>query len=268
LTKHHSSQTQKEALLYLQQHAGEHVSNLRPLFSAVAPLILDQSKIVRDSTLELFKSPDIMDNLQYHIDFVILYIHSAMTHITPEIRSQSTQFLDVLIDAAPKIVCRTAWAKTLSCFFPLLGWSLDISESKQGMKGPSLASSTVSAGLSLGANSTKARLGHLQSLNKLVTVGTDTALDENNSGILFHPDTSKFLMTSTSTNPFASLSLFGTALSTSSSPSVTEDSTSRLDLIRVYWRSLLLGLQDSIKESGQIGRTAKSLLVFLEQRLS
>lgn len=267
LTKHHSSTTQKEAILFLQQHANEHVANMGPLFSAVSPLILDQSKIVRDAVLELFKSRDVYENLQYHIDFIILYIHSAMTHITPEIRSQSTQFLDVLLEAAPKAVCRTAWAKTLSCFFPLLGWKLDNeSGMKPGRQSSTMSSSSVASNLSLGSGNIKSRFGHLQSLNKIITIGIDGSLDEDNSRIMFHPDTSRLVITNSS-NPYMALNLYETSISASSSSSITEDSRSRIEFIKVYWNSLVVGLQDSIKESGQIGRTAKALLVFLEQRL-
>lgn len=211
--------------------------------------------------LELFKSPMIMENLEYHVDFIILYIHSAMTHISPEIRSQSTQFLDVLLEAAPKTVCRIAWAKTLSCFFPLLGWPI---ESKDKSSKGAVAASTMTTGLSFGSNAPKARLGHLQSLDKFITVGIDSCLDEQTSDIAFHPETSRFLMSS-GTNPFVSLNIFGNSLA--SDPSITEDSRSRLDLVKSYWSSLARGLEDAIKEAGQLGRVAKSLLVVLEKTL-
>ncbi|ANB15824.1 Ipi1p [Sugiyamaella lignohabitans] len=229
-----------------------------------------------------------------HSPFIMLYVHSAMTHITPEIRAQSTDFLNILLETVPEQVSRLSWAKTLKCFFPLLGWPLeDEKKTSSGPKHPgtTISSASVTTGLSFGASAAKTKLAHIMSLDKLLNIGLDEALDSASDNLppFHHPETAKFLLPIRS-GPYATLGLFsrstgigGTNSSTSqhstrsSTPisestdvfTVTEDVESRCGLVKtVYYKSLTRGLENTVKEAGQVGRVSSNMLKFLEQRVS
>lgn len=255
LCKHHSATTRKEAVIYLKSQAHAHLTNIRPLFAATAPLILDGSKSVRDAVHDLYsKTPEIHDKLSSHISLIMLYVHSAMTHINPEIRAQSASFLDVLLDADPHQVIRKSWTKTIQCFMPLLGWEASKS-----------ASSSVNVSLSYGSNTNKVRTGHLQSLQKLLSVGLSPNEDDQEVVNGPHADTGKFMLPTTPM-PFLHVGLFRTL--NSSGSTVTEDSQSRLELLSQYSQAMKRGLEDCCKEAGQIGRVSSGVLQLLSGVLS
>ena len=186
-----------------------------------------------------------------HTAFIMLYIHSAMTHITPAIRAQSTAYLDVLLDTAPEQVARLGWSKTLSCFFPLLGWPV-------GSEVSSLAAATVTTGLSFGKDAPKTRQAHIQSLEKFLLVGLDKKLDSSLVRLppFHHSEAGKFWLPQTS-NPYLSLGLFGQS---HSEDPVTEDVESRYALLEKYSAALARGLDSCVKEGGQVGRVAAAIL--------
>jgi pre-rRNA-processing protein IPI1 len=198
LTKHHNSDTRKEALVQIQTHVHQHLGNLRPVFQATAPLILDESKKVRDMVEQLYGSVELKQHLHAHGALVMLYVHSAMTNIGPEVRGQSTNFLTLLLDSAPREVARLAWTRTISNFFPLLGWPIDVSSSKS----EKLASATVTTGLSFGTSASKYKLAHITALKSLLTTCLDDELDgdETIQASQYHPDTLKFLLPTTNSS--------------------------------------------------------------------
>jgi pre-rRNA-processing protein IPI1 len=258
LCKHHASSTRKEALVYIQSHVPHfHAANMKAVVNAVAPLILDDSSTVREALLELLRSLP-PQTVEPHSSLIMLYVHSAMTHLTPEIRADSTRFLDYLVDVAPTEVARLSFVKTLNCFFPLFGWPLDESSATALNTRVTLAASTVTTGLSFGAKASKAKTTHLQSLEKLLAMALDGSWNDNNSNVSsFHPDTNKFLLTSTPT-PYLSLELFS---SKASQVTVTEDLNDRVSAIKSkYLVPLKRGLDESLKQGGQPGRIAKNIL--------
>lgn len=262
LTKHHNSDSRKEALVQIQTHVHAHTGNLRPVFQATAPLILDESKKVRDTVEQLYRSTDVSPHLASHSSLVMLYVQSAMTNITPEIRSQSTNFLTLLLEAAPREVARLAWTRTVSNFFPLLGWPVD----STGAQAQKLASATVTTGLSFGSSASKTKLAHITALKTLLTTCLDPELDSDGPGAsssVFHPDTARFLLPATNL-PFAGLDLFPASVTKNASQDVTEDVDSRWAFLRPLVPSLRNGLNNAVKEAGQVGRVAASILAVLD----
>lgn len=271
LCNHHSSSTRKEALLYLQSHVPyQQISNIRSIVNSISPLILDTSASVRDTLLELFKTFNPV-SVEPHSSLIMLYVHSAMTHLTPEIRAQSTQFLDYLIDVAPQEISRLSFIKTMNCFFPLFGWPLENSSATALNSKVTLASSTVTTGLSFGAKADKTKLLHLQSLEKLLILALQEDQADVKNSSSFHSESNKFLLTTTP-NPYLGLELFIAKNSNNDTTSdiiVTEDLDERMRIINDKYKvPLTRGLQESAKEGGQVGRVAKSILTNVNSKLA
>ncbi|GMF07144.1 hypothetical protein B5S29_g2352 [[Candida] boidinii] len=140
LLKHHNSQSKKEVIIRLIQIITKENSinpiNLNnfpfdELLIKLKPLIIDQSKQVRDATKDLFKligdlKPSI---LTLHQNSIILFILSGMTHINPSIKNDSINFLKIIllnsnIEVKDSII-RSNFAKILKSLFQLLNFSID-----------------------------------------------------------------------------------------------------------------------------------------------
>lgn len=244
LAKHHSVQARKEAVLHLQEIALTSPPSLASICHALGPLILDTEKDVRQNVLKFMKAmPE--SSLAAHSSLLLLYIQSAMTHITPSIRGESTSFLDALCVNCPQEVARLGFAKTLSLFFPLLGWPLE----------GNAQASVVSTALAFGKLADKVKFAHLQSLYRLLELGlADAPVVEEP---LFHPDTLKFMIPKVS-EPFARLG-FGTT-----PENVTEDRDARELVVSHIQKPLVNGLAIVTKEGGEIGRVAARITTLVK----
>lgn len=132
LLSHKSGDIRRDALQQLTAHLTAHPPHLStiitPILQAISPLIIDDTSSVRAALLELFRSvlrklPGRV--LNAHTDHLLLYISSAMTHISPSIRADSTRFLEWSIahmSAAETIVTKQ-FEKFLNNFSTLLGWT-------------------------------------------------------------------------------------------------------------------------------------------------
>lgn len=258
LCKHHSNTVRKEALIYIQNHI-DNIKSMKDVISTIAPMVRDESNSVREQLLETLKAIDNVDNklIKPHTSLIMLHTHSAMTYLTPNIRAQSTNFLNFMLQAAPEEVSRLSFAKTLSCFFPLLGWETDEKSSKLD-RSISLAASTATTGLSYGSKASSTKLSHIQSLEKLLTAALSSE-EVINESKFFHPDSKKFLLPTTS-GPFLHLELFVPA---DDKVTITEDTTDRIALVKTVFNTLENGLKEAIKDGGQVGRTASKLLEFI-----
>lgn len=236
LTKHHSGNARKEAVANLQDMALASSPSLSAICHALGPLILDTERDVRQQVLKFIKAmPE--SSLSAHAALILLYIQSAMTHITPGIRSDSTAFLDALSTNCPQEVARLGFAKTINLFFSLLGWPLE-GHAQAGV---------VTAALAFGKMADKVKLAHLQSLQRLLELGlaSPPVVDE----VLFHSDTVHFMIPQVS-EPYARLG-YGTT-----PENVTEDRDSRELVVAKVKLPLAKGLATVLKEGGEIGRVA------------
>ncbi|KAG4304115.1 hypothetical protein PORY_002479 [Pneumocystis oryctolagi] len=130
LTKHASGAQRKGALNMLQSqlYASPFKSTmLASIIRTIIPLITDEVPSVRAALrsllLSVFSEKDV--SIQPHILFIVLYIHSAMTHILPGIREDSTKILLWLLDIQGEYVVKYAWDKFLDTFSVLFGWKND-----------------------------------------------------------------------------------------------------------------------------------------------
>ncbi|KAH3673268.1 hypothetical protein WICMUC_003727 [Wickerhamomyces mucosus] len=271
LVKHHSHQTRKETLIYIEQHLPETPSLYKQILTAVVPLIIDQSSSVRTSLISLLvaaskKQPNLME---LHARSIVLFIQSAMTHIVPEIRNDSTKFLDILIEYGKDSLVRSAWIKTLKSFFSLLSWTLN--ESKQSV---SLAVTTSS----VTNNSSKSKKQSLESLLRFIKAGILDDQDLKDTLITTHPLTSHYLLPNIP-QPFAQLKLFTVGVSQLKNKNTVdktidlntiscEDSQTRKKIfLEFFVPQIMKNVVNIIKDGGEVGKSARSLEKFIEKLL-
>lgn len=269
LTKHHQSSTRKETLIYIENHLPDNPSLYKQILSAIMPLIIDQSSSVRTALVSLLvacaqRQPSLME---LHARSMVLFIHSAMTHINTAIRNDSSKFLDVLVQYGPDSLLRSSWVRTLRSFFTLLAWTLN--DSKQSV---SLAVTTSS----VTNTSSKAKKVLLESFHKFVKAGCNPSEAEANSAIVLteHYLTSRYLIPTTP-QPFAHLQLFAREISQKKESSDTtqdlnaiscEDSeTRRRVFVEFFAPQVLKNVGTMIKDGGEVGKTAKSVQVLVEE---
>ena len=246
-----------DAVISLHNHLYQNLTGatnstfLSPFITHLAPLILDVSSSVRSELLDLLNdlSPQVVpkEALHPHIAMLVLYIHSAMTHIQSDIRSDSTKFLTWILGIANAEVIRTAWAKVLSSFAALLGWTVTGHEKSQIQ----LARGSESL---VGNPHITGR--HISALYEFLFAGmSETAAHGKNRRPrtidyttckwiqLQHPLIQCYLLPSHSA-PFAHLSLFSSSSSHPETQSSHDVSSRRVQFKQQYLGPLLLYLHD------------------------
>ena len=215
----------------------------------VLPLSLDGNSGVRTQLVKLLHTLPTED-IDDHIDQVLLYIRAGLTHLAADIRLSAMDVLDWAIRVAGQelISCAGGWVKTLKCFMTILNWihvddtalwsSSKASYGKVGSEGKSLVKSLTVLGLLLEAGLIE---NHMESV---ATQHWPFPLVDTYQHIL-----------STDSSCFAHLSLFG--------PSRDEEDERHEDREirrRVYRRrfeaAVKQGLETTKREGGEIGRAA------------
>ncbi|CAK7891940.1 pre-rRNA-processing protein Ipi1p [[Candida] anglica] len=292
LVKHHSASTRKEVLIYIEQHLPSNPSLYKQIITSIVPLIVDQSQNVRNALVSLLNAcarekPGLLD---LHLKAIVLFIHSAMTHIQPDIRNSASKFLAVLIEHSPDALVRSYFIKTMKAYFTLLAWTLT-----DDKKSVSLA---ITTSASTGGATKKARIGHVAVFKKFLEAAlfaneSDNAtqlIDITNTSLI-HPLSGKYLIP-TATRAYSPLKLFVKEMTTNNNSSSTssgsgtsgansgvddgsftlddlpslstEDlSTRRKVMIDVFSKPSVKNLTNFIKEGGEVGREAHSCLAVI-----
>ncbi|KAG7719588.1 hypothetical protein KL929_002255 [Ogataea haglerorum] len=132
LLKHHSSSSRHEVLVQIEREIERHDFRdnfpFDQLVSKLKPLILDESKFVRERCMIILKklASTKTELLVLHQSSIVLFVLSGMSHISQSIRNDSVKFLDILIDFEhiflTNVVVRDHWGKILRNFIHLIGW--------------------------------------------------------------------------------------------------------------------------------------------------
>lgn len=282
LTKHHAAATRKEVLLYIQNHLPSNPSLYKQILTLTVSLVTDQSNGVRLAFVSLLaacaqKQPGL---LELHMRSIVLFVHSAMSHIQGDIRGTSSAVLKVLVDHAAPALVKGHFVKTLRSYFSLMSWTLSGDK-----KAVSLAVNTSAA---LGGASKKARVAHLTVLQKFLDAALFESTQEQPSAIdwtttsTIHPQTSRFMLPS---NPqaYAPLKLFYHELPSNrieddgdvedgayslrdiDNVSTEDQATRRKILHDVFLGPLKKNLTNIVREGGEAGKEANSCLVTLDR---
>lgn len=270
LLKHHASQTRKETLIFIEQHLPENPALYKQIITAIVPLIIDQSLSVRTALVSLLteigkRHPNL---IELHTRSIILFVHSAMTHITPAIRSDSVRFLNLLIAYGPNALIKSSWVKTLKSFFILLNWTLNSSKQSVSLAITSSVTSNIS---------TKAKQQALDSLVRFLKIGVfqEPSTESTTQLRTVHPLTKHYLLPA-APQPFASLKLFTRELTTTNRNSSDEtidlnkvsceDYETRIQVFCEHFsQPAQKNLVNLIKEGGELGKSANTLQNLLER---
>lgn len=203
LIKKKSKSNKKDVLIYLRRNIPKSASLCKEILFLILPLMLDDSKETRCevSNLILDFSKKRLLVLRSNLKTIILFVHSMMTHIKLEIRNDSTNLFQILIDTFPNEISSFYFVKSLQQYFFLMSWNILGQEKKTFSGTGSFIPSLFNSHLAI----------HLSTLNSFLK----TSLFENedvennikNLSYSFHPLTHKYIPPS-NPNPFAPLSLF------------------------------------------------------------
>jgi pre-rRNA-processing protein IPI1 len=121
LLSHHSPQTRRESLSFLSAH----VPSLTPstLLPRLAPLLLDPSNAVRNALLLLLQKLPPRE-MTLHMNLLLLHVWSAMSHIDPDIRNDSTRFLGWALGVGrAETLGGGGWGRGLAALAGVLGFA-------------------------------------------------------------------------------------------------------------------------------------------------
>lgn len=173
LVTHKSGDTRRDAMQQMTAHLASHPptvsTTLTPLMKALCPMMIDDTTAVRKLVLELFRTVLLetrgvrREALNSHTQLVLLYIASAMTHIAPSIRADSTKFLGWAMTAtnATQVILTSQLKKFMETFATLFGW---VGQSSQ-------------------LSHTKSLVTHLATFNVLLEAALEPAVETQVEGV-------------------------------------------------------------------------------------
>lgn len=279
LTKHHLASTRKETLIYIETHLPSNTSLYKQILSLTLSLVTDSSQSVREAFVSLLsacadKQPGF---LELHMRSIVLFVHSAMTHIQVAVRSTSSMVLGVLVEKSPSALVRGHFVKILRSFFSLMSWNFG--KDRQSV---SLAVSSDS----LEGRGQKARVNHLCVLRKFLKASlfeeknsTDALAIDWSKCSTIHWQTPKFMIPS---NPqaYAQLKLYVEEIPASVSSDTPDGSLSLADIdgistedqdtrrritLDIFSAPLKANLFNIVKEGGEVGKEAQGCIATLDK---
>ncbi|RPB19100.1 hypothetical protein L211DRAFT_871475 [Terfezia boudieri ATCC MYA-4762] len=288
LLTHHSDTIRRESLSYLTTHLpptfpsatrlldnGRSTIPASVLIPALAPMILDASNSVRSQLLTLLKSLP-KGYVEMYVPKFMLYITSAMTHLAPEIRGDSTKYLIWLLGINTDSALRNGgWAKGLRGLIGVLGW------------GAAQDNGCISGSGSGGAAARgKIRMQHIGVLREFLQAGLlddhvmsplgDNGPDDGlcESGFP-HWTTHLHMLPNkpSQSNAFSYLSIFTMAQNSEGENAGVEDLEARKRWLvegpgKDALGSLRLGVEGVRKEGGEMGRLGARIAAMLDDALN
>lgn len=250
-----SDSQRKDALAYLTSQLSAKPPNnpvgTSAILTKLLPLVSDQYTSVRGQLLKLFRalppaevSPD--------VEKALMYVRAGMTHLSPEIRTDSLQVLEWLLDVAGDEVvsCPGGWMKTMNSFSAMLGWNPTIGNAT-GSKGWTTASKAT-LGATKGGN---AQARQIQTLARFLQAGFKPDAQVPYDSQAFWDNIYRMPRRP---NPFAYLNLFGPARDEEGE--MYPDRESRQRVFYARWnKAITKGLDEAKKEGGAVGRAAAVL---------
>ncbi|KAM7186588.1 P-loop containing nucleoside triphosphate hydrolase protein [Rhypophila sp. PSN 637] len=223
------------------------------LLTKLLPLISDTSTAVRANLLKLFRVLPPAE-VGPHVEKILMYIRGGMTHLSTDIRNDTLNMMEWLLEVAGDEVvsCPGGWLKSLNSFSSMLGWN------------PTVNAVTVSKGwtsaskATLGATTKKgpeAQARQILVLARFLQVGFQEESPTPYDPRAYWDNLYRLPATA---NPFAYLNLFGTPRDEDSE--MYPDRLSRQRVFEAKWKGAILeGMEGARKEGGAVGRSASSL---------
>ncbi|KAK4674355.1 rRNA processing protein [Podospora pseudopauciseta] len=221
------------------------------VLSKLLPLLSDASTSVRAQLLKLFRALP-PSEVGAHVEKILMYIRGGMTHLSPDIRTDTLDVLDWLLDVAGDEVvsCSGGWLKTINSFSSMLGWN------------PSVGSAMTSKGWTTASKATlgtkkgpEAQARQIQALARFLEVGFKPEAPIPVQSAAYWDNIYRL---PTTPNPFAYLNLFG--IPRDEENEMYLDRGSRQRVFDARWRATIAtGMEGARKEGGTVGRAAAAL---------
>ncbi|AEO65102.1 uncharacterized protein THITE_2111737 [Thermothielavioides terrestris NRRL 8126] len=221
------------------------------VLTKLLPLMSDGSASVRAQFLKLLRALPPAE-IGSHVEKILMYIRGGMTHLSNDIRSDTLNVLEWLLEVAGSeaVSCPGGWLKTLNSFSSMLGWNPSVGSaiSNKGWTSASRATLGTKKG-------PEARTRQIQVLAKFLQTGFRPEAPVPYSRTAYWDNIYRLPGTP---NPFAYLNLFGTPRDEDSE--MYPDRISRQRIFDAKWRAAIFaGMNDAKKEGGMVGRAAATL---------
>ncbi|KAL8932615.1 MAG: hypothetical protein Q9211_006218 [Gyalolechia sp. 1 TL-2023] len=222
------------------------------LLPKILPLTLDGSHGVRTQLLKLLRALP-PEDVEDHIEQVLLYIRAGITHLAADIRSSTMDLLTWALEYGGNalVSCAGGWVKTLKSLMAMQGWPIEHSPG---------AWSSGRASFGKSDYEDKALVKSLNIMAALLRAGFEDPSEggpEAPAQGFPLTDTGLHLI-SKRTDCFAHLGLFGPARDEE-----TQIYEGREDRQRIFYRrfqgSIGYGLETAKQEGGEVGRAAASV---------
>ncbi|KZF20884.1 Pre-rRNA-processing protein ipi1 [Xylona heveae TC161] len=269
LLTHRSDTQRRESLSFLTTALSTRPVHTPPpqpfgvILPKLFPLVLDGSGGVRQQLLKLVKclSGDEVDD---HVDEILLYIRAGMTHLAPDIRSSSLDLLEWLLDVSglEVVSCAGGWVKTLQCFLALLGWRVETGTASKWTSTSTSLAGTAKPTFGKAGSDGKYLVKKLHALALFLRTGL---LPPTEDGLIGKQDIITFPLWQTEQHLlpkrsacFAHLNLFGAPRDEESE--MYEDREDRQGIFAEKFQPTIeRGLDNARKEGGEVGRAAASV---------
>lgn len=256
-----SDTQRREALAYLTTQLSRAPPNnpvgTSAILTKLLPLISDQHTSVRVNLIKLFRALSPAE-VAPDVEKALMYVRAGMTHLSSEIRTDTLNVLEWLLDVAGDelVSCPGGWMKTLNSFSAMLGWNLNMGMAT-GSKGWTTASKAT-LGATKGGN---AQARQIQILARFLQAGFKP---DNRVGYDPQAFWDNLYRMPRRPNPFAYLNLFGPARDEEGEMYPDRESRQRVFYSR-WSKAINRGLDEAKQEGGAVGRAAAVLNKALEE---
>lgn len=211
----------------------------------------DGSASVRTQLLKLFRALPPAE-VGPHVEKILMYIRGGMTHLSNDIRSDTLNALEWLLEVAgdETVSCPGGWLKTLNSFSSMLGWNPSVGSAMSSKGWTSASKATLGT-----KKGPEAQARQIQVLAKFLQTGFSPEAQVPYSPRAYWDNLYRLPATP---NPFAYLNLFGTPRDEESE--MYPDRISRQRIFDTKWRAAIsAGMDGAKKEGGTVGRAAATL---------
>ncbi len=220
------------------------------LLAKLLPVTSDGSSAIRGQLLKLFRLLP-PSEVRPHVEKILMYIRGGMTHLSSEIRADTLNVLEWLLEVAGEeaVSCPGGWLKTIGSFSSMLGWNqtMDTNRSKGW--------TTASKSDLLAKKGPLVQARQIQVLAQFLKAGFKPA-----TPVPYDPRAywDAIYRLPTMPNPFAYLNLFGSPRDEDNEMYL--DRQSRQIIFDKKWRAAIAkGMDSAKKEGGAVGRAAAAL---------
>jgi pre-rRNA-processing protein IPI1 len=206
---------------------------------------------VRTQLLKLFRALPPAE-VKPEVVKILMYVRGGMAHLSNDIRSDTLNVLDWLLDVAGEetVGCPGGWLKTLNSFSSMLGWNPSIGSAINNKGWTSANKATLGT-----KKGPEAQARQIQVLAKFLQTGFQPEAPIPYNPMAYRDNIYRL---PAMPNPFAYLNLFGTPRDEDSE--IYPDRISRQRIFDAKWRpAIYAGMEGAKKEGGTVGRSAAML---------